>query len=482
MSGRSALTDGVSLRSTKRLMCPGAGRLTLGGMSARIHSQPQPAPQASAPPAGATAVNAIAAKASAGASPGDVVLRALRIALHTAFAGLLLLAVFQMGLNQPAWPARVGAYVLSAVLAGVYLAGTLTETRYAATGLGPAPDRYGPAWLGMVTALWLCLLVISPDFSWLAFPLFFLDLQLLRTIPALAAVLLSTAAVVLAQWSRMGHPSLAALLGPMIGALFAVVMGSAYSALHRESVNQRLALEELQRARGELAASQHDAGVLAERERLAREIHDTLAQGLSSIVLLSRAAVSALDADDPGLARERLTLVQSTASENLAEARRFVRGLAAPLEHGSLDARLASVCSNAARRSAAGGGHLECLFRVDGTPGPLHPACEATLLRAAQSLLANIEAHAGASKAVVTLEYSPDSVALDVFDDGTGFDPVMLPAGPRADGTGFGLLSLRERVADLHGTLSVESAPGEGTVVALRLPLDPAAAASGSTE
>ena len=409
----------------------------------------------------------------AAGSSGDLVLRALRTALHVGFAGLLLLAVIQMSLAPPALPAQVCAYVLSAVLAGVYLAGTVAEKRFAATGAGPDPTRYGPAWLGAVTALWLGLLLISPEFSWVAFPLFFLDLHLLRTGPALAAVLLTTAAVVAAQWTRAGEPALAALLGPVIGALFAVVMGSAYSALHRESVNQRNALAELHRTRGELAASQHNAGMLSERERLAREIHDTLAQGLSSIVLLSRAAGSALDAEDFPLARERITLVQSTAAENLAEARRFVRGLAgAPLERGSLDARLAALCTDAARRAAAGGKQLECVFRVDGSPVPLHAAYEATLLRAAQSLLANIESHAGAASAVVTLEYSPDSVALDVFDDGAGFDPADLPAGPRADGSGFGLLSLRERVTDLRGSLSVESAPGEGTVVAVRLPLD----------
>jgi signal transduction histidine kinase len=406
-------------------------------------------------------------------SPGDMVLRALRTALHAAFAGLLLLALVQMTLSPPALPAKVCAYVLSVLLAGIYLAGTVTEKRFATTGTGPDPSRYGPVWLAIVTALWLCLLIISPEFSWVAFPLFFLDLHLLRTGPALAAVALTTAAVVAAQFVRAGQPTAPALLGPAIGALFAVIMGSAYSALHRESVNQRRALAELHRTRGELAASQHEAGMLAERERLAREIHDTLAQGLSSIVLLARAAGSALDGGDTALARERITLVQGTAAENLAEARRFVRGLAAaPLERGSLDARLAALCSDTARRSAAGGGRLECVFRVDGTPVPLHAAYEATLLRAAQSLLANIVSHAGASSAVVTLEYSPDSVALDVFDDGAGFDPADLPTGPRPDGSGFGLLSLRERVTALHGSLNVESAPGEGTVVALRLPLE----------
>ena len=409
-------------------------------------------------------------------SSGDTVLRVLRVALHLAFASLLLLAVVQMTQDAPAPIAQLWAYALSVVLAGVYLAGTVAETRYSSGGTGLNPAPYGPAWLGLVTALWLCLLLISPEFSWVAFPLFFLDLHLLRTVPALAAVAATTAAVVGVQWAHNGQPSAAALLGPVIGALFAVVMGSAYSALHRESVNQRLALAELHRTRGALAASQHDAGMLAERERLAREIHDTLAQGLSSIVLLSRAAGSALDSGQPAVARERMALVHSTAAENLAEARRFVRGLTSPLESGTLEARLAALCTDAARRTAASGGHLACGFRVDGTPVPLHAAYEATLLRAAQSLLANVASHAGATQAVLTLGYSPDSVSLDVFDDGAGFEPRSLPSAPRGDGTGFGLLSLRERVGDLHGELSVESAPGEGTVVALRLPLERALA------
>ena len=406
------------------------------------------------------------------ASRGDLVLRVLRVALHVAFAGLLGLAVVQMSFDPPAAAALYLGYGLSAVLAAAYLAGTVTEKRFAGTGQGPDPSRYGPAWLGVVSLLWLLLMVISSEFSWLAFPLFFLALHLLRIPAALAAVALMTGAVVAAQWAHSGGISAAAILGPVIGALFAVVMAGAYSALHSESVNQRRALAELHRTRGELAASQHDAGVLAERERLAREIHDTLAQGLSSIVLLSRAAGSALETGDPTAAKERIDLVHSTAAENLAEARRFVRGLStgAP-ESGSLEHRLAALCVDAARRAAAGGSGLDCRFRVDGEPEQLPAAYEATLMRAAQSLVANVQAHAGAAHAVVTLGYSPDSVALDVVDDGAGFEPDRLPSAPRPDGTGFGLLSLRERVASLGGTLVVETAPGDGTAVSLRLPL-----------
>ncbi|KAD3632958.1 sensor histidine kinase [Arthrobacter yangruifuii] len=419
------------------------------------------------PDGGAGTVSAAAATVA-----GDAVLRLLRVALHVAFAGLLVLALVQLTLDGPGTPRLVAAYACACVLAVVYLAGTVAEKRYAVTGTGPDPGRAGPYWLAAVTFLWLLLLLISADFSWLAFPLFFLDLHLLRTVPALAAVTAMTAAVVAAQGVHSGGFTLAVLLGPVVGALFAVVMGFAYAALHGESVNQRRALAELRRTRGQLAASQHRAGVLAERERLAREIHDTLAQGFSSIVLMSRAAGAALESGQADLARERIATVQATASENLAEARKFVRGLTEPATgSGTLIAGLERLCADNSRQAASGGQPLECTLRVDGEPVDLDARYETTLLRAAQASLANVRAHSCAHTAVLTLSYAPDAVTLDVFDDGAGFSTATLPDVPRRDGSGFGLLSLRERAADLGGVLSIESAPGEGAVVAVRLPL-----------
>ncbi|WP_051478982.1 histidine kinase [Arthrobacter sp. H5] len=221
--------------------------------------------------------------------------------------------------------------------------------------------------------------------------------------------------------------------------------------------------------RAELAETQHRAGVLAERERLARDIHDTLAQGLSSIVLASRSAGSALGSGNVEAARERLQTVQDTAAENLAEARRFVRGVTSPEE--SLASSLRRLCESTERQAAARVASLRRRFAVNGDAAGLPAPYEVTLLRAAQASLANVAAHAGAAAAVVTLGFLDDDVTLDIYDDGAGFDPAALPEVPRADGTGFGLLSLRERVRALRGTLSVESAPGEGTVVAVRLPL-----------
>jgi signal transduction histidine kinase len=119
--------------------------------------------------------------------------------------------------------------------------------------------------------------------------------------------------------------------------------------------------------------------------------------------------------------------------------------------------------------TAARGTLLRCRLDVEGVPVELPATHQTALLRAAQASLANVRVHAQASTAVVTLSFLGPDVTMDIYDDGTGFDPAALPARP--DGSGYGLTSLRDRVAALHGQLDIESAPGEGTVVAIRLPL-----------
>ena len=219
--------------------------------------------------------------------------------------------------------------------------------------------------------------------------------------------------------------------------------------------------------------------MLAERERLAREIHDTLAQGFSSIVLMGRSAEKALDGGNTETAKEQLRIVQDTASANLAEARSFVRGLRSPdLEHSGLVDTLRRLCEKTETEAAARGTALRCRFQLVGTPVELPNTYQTTLLRAAQASLANVWAHAKARAAVVTLSFPGSEVTLDIFDDGVGFEPTTAVGTARGDGTGVGLLSLRERLAALDGRLDLESAPGEGTVVAIRVPLPTGEAAS----
>jgi signal transduction histidine kinase len=413
-----------------------------------------------------------------------VILRVLRVSLHVGFAVLLLVALVRLltgGIHGPGWI----TLLLALLLAAFYLVGTVLEKRHAAHHARFDPRPYSGWWLGGVCLLWLLLIWASADFVWLAFPLFFLQLHVLRRRLALPAIALSTLLVIAALWFHNGGiapsvqaradpasvaPQLPMVLGPAFGAAFAVVTGLAYRALFLEAENQRLAAEELRRTRAELARTQHNAGTLAERTRLAREIHDTLAQGLSSIVLMGRAAEKALDDGDPAVARERLRIVRDTAAANLAEARNFVRALQSPdLEDGSLVASLHRLCEQTEAETAARGAGLRCRLDVEGLPAELPAAHQTALLRAAQASLANVRVHAQASTAIVTLSFLGTEVAMDIYDDGIGFDPAAVTARP--DGSGYGLTSLRERVAALHGQLDVESAPGEGTVVAIRLPL-----------
>jgi signal transduction histidine kinase len=410
---------------------------------------------------------------SAGAS---VILRLLRVSLHVGFAVLLLVAMLRLvnaGTGAMAW-LTLGVAV---VLAAVYLLGTVLEKRHSADPSRFDPQPYSAWWLAAICLLWLLLIWASADFVWLAFPLFFLQLHVLPRRLALPAIAVSTALLIAAlryhnAGSDGGALQLPMVLGPVFGAAFAVVTGLAYRALYLEAESQRLAAEELRRTRAELARSQHDAGTLAERSRLAREIHDTLAQGFSSIVLMGRSAEKALDDGDTATARARLRTVQDTASANLAEARNFVRGLQSPaLEESSLVTTLRRLCEKTEAEAAARGAGLSCRFEMVGTPAELPNPYRTTLLRAAQASLANVWVHAGARTAVVTLSFLGSEVAMDIYDDGAGFDAAAAPGPGRPDGSGYGLKSLHERVAALSGSLDIESAPGEGTVVAIRLPL-----------
>ncbi|MBP2268249.1 signal transduction histidine kinase [Pseudarthrobacter sp. PvP004] len=410
------------------------------------------------------------------------ILRVLRVSLHVGFAVLLLVAIVRLltGVGTAGTPSPVALTAglgLSALLAAVYLAGTVLEKRHSSDPSRFNPSKYARWWLAAVMLLWLLLLLVSSDFAWVAFPLFFLQLHLLPRGLALPAIAGSTALLVGTLWfhsrgSSDGGLQLSMILGPVFGAVFAVVTGLAYRALFLEAENQRTVADELRRTRAELARTQHDAGMLAERERLAREIHDTLAQGFSSIVLMGRSAEKALESSDVETARESLKIVQDTASANLAEARSFVRGLRSPdLEQSGLVDTLRRLCEKTETEAAARGSALRCRFELVGAPVELPNTYQTTLLRAAQASLANVWAHAHARAAVVTLSFLGAEVTLDVFDDGIGFEPSTAAGIARGDGTGVGLQSLRERLAALDGSLEIESAPGEGTVVAVRMPL-----------
>ncbi|MDN3294020.1 sensor histidine kinase [Streptomyces ficellus] len=374
-------------------------------------------------------------------------LRLLRVCLHLLMAALLALAA----LRAAGDPAVVAA---AAVVGAVYAAGpalrAVRDSRSAAA-----------LWLGALSTAWLVLLALTPDGLWAAFPLYFLHLHLLPvrwSLPAVAA----TAGAAIMSYVHHGSPlNPGAFIGPLLGAAVAVATVLGYQALYRESERRRRLIEELVSTRAELAAAERHAGTLAERERLAREIHDTLAQGLSSIQLLLRAAERTLPAGSP--AAGHIERARRAAQDNLAEARRFVRALApADLARGSLAAALERLCE-----PVHDGPRVR--FSLSGTPVELPTPYEVALLRIAQSALANTVRHAAARRAEITLTFMDASVTLDVVDDGKGFDPHS--GAPPAGGGGFGLQAMRSRARSLGGSFTVESAPGQGTAVAVSLPL-----------
>ena len=277
--------------------------------------------------------NALADADQLPASAGDLVLRVLRVGLHVGFAALLGVGLVRMLVSEESPGRRLLAIILTGLLAALYLAGTMAEKRHFG-GRAPSTVQWAKWWLGGVVVLWLVLMYLNADYSWLAFPLFFLHLHILGQRHSLIAVTLLTAVVIGAGAFHSGSLSAPQVIGPVVGAIFAVVMGMAYRALYTEGVNQRRALIELRATRAALAEEQHRAGTLSERTRLAREIHDTLAQGFSSIVLVSRAASAALAAGDTAAAAERLETIGATAAENLAEARDFVRDLSGGGDRG----------------------------------------------------------------------------------------------------------------------------------------------------
>ena len=223
----------------------------------------------------------------------------------------------------------------------------------------------------------------------------------------------------------------------------------------------------------QLLTQAREAGIHDERRRMAREIHDTLAQGLTGIVTQLQAAEQA--SDDPAGWRHHFESATRLARESLAEARRSVHALRPePLETAALVDALAEVAS---RWQALHG--IPVQLTTTGDERTLPPAAEFVLLRTGQEALANVAKHAQATRVGLTISYMEHEVVLDVRDDGGGFDLARLDAPPEQDGHGFGLVAMRQRIEELHGTLQVESELGTGTAISACVPVAVTAPAAG---
>jgi signal transduction histidine kinase len=292
--------------------------------------------------------------------------------------------------------------------------------------------------------------------------------QVFGVLPDRWAYLGAAAVTVLpfAATGRLDHLEAGDLLSMVGNLALALLLGLFILAIARQSERRREMIAELERARAENAAllvKAREAAVLEERQRLAREIHDTLAQGLTGVVTQLEAAESALQ-DRPEAARGHLDTARRLARESLGEARRSVHALRpGPLERGRLVDAVAAVARDWSRTSG-----VPAAVTSLGGARPLPSETEVTLLRVAQEALANAGRHAGASAVALTLAFGDGQVSLDVTDDGVGFDPAARRSGNGSGG--YGLTAMRERVAALRGSLDVESGPGQGTTVVATIP------------
>lgn len=240
---------------------------------------------------------------------------------------------------------------------------------------------------------------------------------------------------------------------------FSLFFGSRVVMIADRSAERLRLIGQLREREAEVAALSAARGAEQERSRIARDMHDTLAQGFTSIVTLGHAVAGELDTD-PAAARRHVELITRTAAENLAESRRIIRALSpARLDGATLPEAVERIAAVFAEET-----DTDARVLVEGDVLAAAPAAEVVALRVVQEGLANVRKHARARSVEVRLSYAGDSVEITLSDDGIGFD-----TGSPSDG--FGLAGMRARVADAGGDLDVRSAPGAGTTVTALVPL-----------
>lgn len=304
------------------------------------------------------------------------------------------------------------------------------------------PNLWIP-WMIALVAAWSTLVIVAPSFAWCSFAIFFLTRRAFSRWAGYTASGVTAAATAVGLFRMSDWTDVAMLLGPLAaGALLTLIY------------------DKIERDQEQLAATEREAGIVAERERVSREIHDTVTQGLASSLLLLEAAQRSWP---EGSARQDVAKASGLLRRNLADTRSLVHELSTP---GLESEPLPEALQHAARQ------YVESIdVHVTGQARPIPAEVRHALLRVTQSAAANIKLHAHADHASVTLGYLPEAVTLDVYDDGRGFDPAAVPS-PSPTG-GYGLRAMRQRVEQLGGELSVESTPGEGTIIAAQLPLTP---------
>lgn len=396
-----------------------------------------------------------------GQEPLGATVRAMEIGQHLIAVLLTVIGGIRAIGDGTSLPAVI---ISGLAILGWHAVGTILPSR-------ALPQRLAVGWLIGFAVIWGTAVAVSAEFVWLAFLLWLLAGHLLPLRWGLVFSALVLAVVVVAPILHQNTTTYANVFGPLIGGIFAFGISRGYLQLLRDAAERELLVASLTRAQqemaelqDELALAQRQSGAITERTRISRDIHDTVAQSLSSIRLLSHAEASRTD--DPSAIRT-LNQVETLASDSLADVRRIVAALVpAELENGALPAALQRMLD----RSHAETG-VQTDLRVDDSLPLLPTEVEVALLRTAQSALANVRLHARASRVVMSLIDADDSVRLDIIDDGNGFDVAAWEQTAGSETSSYGLRFMRARLRELGGGLDIESSPGAGTAISAHLPI-----------
>ncbi|WP_313677751.1 sensor histidine kinase [Corynebacterium stationis] len=379
----------------------------------------------------------------------------MRNGVHILTATILVVAIL-MSVRMDLSLAVLNLVLLS-VFAGLYFVGSYYLERM--TGV------WKLAWLIALTVVWIADILVASAGIYLLFVLFFLYLRVLGMVWGSISVIFGTAVSVGIQIPQ--GLTFGGVMGPVVSALVTVAIFYAFTRLHEINTERTALIRELMETREQLAETERAAGVAGERQRIAHEIHDTLAQGLSSIQMLLHAANRDLDGDiNVVKARERIGLARQTAADNLQEARAMIAALQpAALSQTSLVGALDRMA-----QGFAAAADLNIEVEADGEVTQLPMKLEAVLLRIAQGAVGNVAKHAQATRARITVSYSDDAVRVDIVDNGVGFDVKAVESRPAGLGH-IGLAAMKRRAEEVSGEVVIESSPGNGTAVSVSVPL-----------
>lgn len=383
---------------------------------------------------------------------------ALRWAVHALVYAMVVVASVIVLLPRPSASAGITLSLL-AVFTAVYSIGARRALRHRA---GPEGSWSALAYLGPSVLLWACTFFAGPDAIWVAFGLDFAVLYALPETGGLLALMVVTAIAVLGYTAWSQDPVPGEVAGPVIGALVALAVVVTVRALQREVDRRTHLARQLVQARDTIAEQTRAASTAAERDRIARELHDTVAQSNLSIHLLLDAATAALAREESDEARSLVQEARAAAARTGLQTRRFVDAAETEVPSGAqLREELRRLVADAASVVPAA-----VVLRDELTDEELAELPRSTaraLLRLVESLLANAVQHSDAPRIMVTVGMHEHQILLDVVDDGRGFVPEQVG--------GFGLRSARARAASVGGSVVIESAPGSGTAVQVVLPL-----------